>query len=164
MRLNKIITSLMVSSFMLAAEPQQLMADALAAYQQGNHVKAAEIYQSLALEGNTKAQFELAKLYSMGHGVEQDALQAAYWLEQAASNSTDYAESAQAQRDIAEGVEQLKQQQAAQANYSRLHRGERQHRRVAAAGEPGGLAHGDGAQHGGDQHQCVAPAPWSRAA
>lgn len=100
MRLNKIITGLMVTSFMLVAEPQQQMAQALAAYQQGNHTLAAEIYQTLALEGNVKAQFELAKLYSMGQGVAQDALQAAYWLEQAASNSPDYAESARAQQDI----------------------------------------------------------------
>ena len=57
-----------------------------------------------------------------------------------------------------------RQQQAAQADHARLHRGERQHRRVAAAGEPGGLAHGDGAQHGGSQHQRVAPAQLGRAA
>ena len=61
MRLNKIITGLMVASFMLAAEPQQQMAEAKAAYQQGDHAKAAALWQALALDGNTTAQFELAK-------------------------------------------------------------------------------------------------------
>ena len=82
MRLNRIITGAMLSSFMLAAEPQQQFETAVAAYQQGDYAKAAQLWQALALEGNTKAQFELAKLYSLGQGVEQDALQAAYWLEQ----------------------------------------------------------------------------------
>src|SRR5690606_35180497 len=111
MRLNRIIISLMAVSCMLSAEPQQKIAAAKAAYQQGDHAKAAELWQNLALDGNATAQFELAKLYSLGHGVEQDALQAAYWLEQAASASTDFAESARAQRDIANGVTQLKAQQ-----------------------------------------------------
>lgn len=116
MRLNRIITSLMLTSFVLAAQPQQQMEAAKAAYQQGDYVKAAELWQALALDGNTTAQFELAKLYSLGHGVEQDALQAAYWLEQAASNSTDFAESARARQDIVQGVAELREAEQGEAN------------------------------------------------
>lgn len=133
MRLNRIITSLMVTSFMLAAEPQQQIAAAKAAYQQGDHAKAAELWQSLALDGNTTAQFELAKLYSLGHGVEQDALQAAYWLEQAASNSTDFAESARARQDIVQGVAKLREAELREAEQGEANAAQRSEPEIQAA-------------------------------
>ena len=46
MRLNRIITGAILSSFMLAAEPQQQFETAVAAYQQGDYHKAAQIWQA----------------------------------------------------------------------------------------------------------------------
>ena len=50
----------------------------------GEHQQALAIYRSLAERGSAEAQLEIGRMYEQGHGVEQNDVEAALWLEKAA--------------------------------------------------------------------------------
>lgn len=69
--------------FALAVQATEL-SDAERAYDEGTFAKAAKIFRFLAEQGNALAQYNLGKMYYRGHGVPQDAKEAARWLQLAA--------------------------------------------------------------------------------
>lgn len=48
------------------------LSDALRAFDEGNHAKAAKLFKPLAEKGNAVAQFKLATMYYNGKGVSQN--------------------------------------------------------------------------------------------
>ncbi len=56
------------------------------AYESGDYVKASELFQSQAGQGDLEAKHFLANLYYQGHGVEKDSAKALGLLEDAADN------------------------------------------------------------------------------
>ncbi|MFI0456762.1 MAG: hypothetical protein ACH254_04090, partial [Candidatus Thiodiazotropha endolucinida] len=58
--------------------------EAEAAIRVRNFIKAAEIYQNLAQQGDQDAQFALGGLYRAGRGVKKDPARAYQWFLQAA--------------------------------------------------------------------------------
>ncbi len=58
--------------------------EGIAAVEQGDYAKAAEIFRPLAEAGDAEAQYNLAILYRSGHGVEKDLEKSRQWLLQAA--------------------------------------------------------------------------------
>ena len=64
----------------------------LAAYQQGDFVKAAKEWRDLADQGDSSAQFNLGLLYYDGKGVPQDYTEAANWFRRAAEQDYEKAE------------------------------------------------------------------------
>ena len=67
-----------LSSYSYAAT----LLEAKTAIDQKNYALAKEIYQSLAQQGDAKAQYNLGLMYASGDGVIYDANQAAYWYQQ----------------------------------------------------------------------------------
>ena len=64
--------------FLLASQANaDSLSDALRAFEEGNHAKAAKLFKPLADKGNTEAQFKLATLYYSGKGVPQNYMKAA---------------------------------------------------------------------------------------
>lgn len=53
------------------------LSDALRAFDEGNHAKAAKLFKPLAAKGNAAAQFKLATMYYNGKGVPQNIKEAA---------------------------------------------------------------------------------------
>ena len=58
--------------------------EAAIAYQQGNYAFSAAEWQRLASDNDAQAQYQLAKAYSNGQGVEQDYKRAFAWFSRAA--------------------------------------------------------------------------------
>ncbi len=58
--------------------------EAKSAIEAKNYKKAYEIYQSLAQEGDAKAQYNLGLMYASGDGVKYDLAQAANWYKKSA--------------------------------------------------------------------------------
>jgi hypothetical protein len=59
--------------------------DAQAAYERGDYVIAAQIYQILAKQGNVAARYNLGSMYTEGKGVAQDDVEAVKWFRLAAA-------------------------------------------------------------------------------
>ncbi len=81
--------TLIFSSFallMTLAQPAgaATIEDAQAAARMADHKSAAEIYRSLAEQGNAEAQYQLGILYARGMGVDQSYTEAANWYRKAA--------------------------------------------------------------------------------
>ena len=53
--------------------------DAAAAYTRRNYTEAIQLWQALAAQGNSKAQYNLGALYENGHGVPRDNAEAGKW-------------------------------------------------------------------------------------
>ena len=57
--------------------------DALKAFDNGHYATALRLWGSLAKNGNTIAQDNIASMYQEGKGVPQDYAQAAHWFKRA---------------------------------------------------------------------------------
>lgn len=64
--------------------PEGPAGDAARAYAQGDFLKARDIWQKLAEEGDAQAMNNLGVLYDQGHGVEPDTGRALHWFAQSA--------------------------------------------------------------------------------
>ena len=62
--------------------------DAVAAYERGDYVTAAEQFRSLAEKGSVKAQFNLGFMYNKGEGVIQNDEEALKWFSKAAEQGS----------------------------------------------------------------------------
>lgn len=60
--------------------------DGYAANARGDYATAFQIWKSLADQGSQSAQYGLGELYSLGHGVPRDDLEAAKWYGMAAAS------------------------------------------------------------------------------
>ena len=58
--------------------------EAHSALESGHYRKAVREFTALAKQGDTEAQFQLARLYAQGRGVSRDYAQTAKWMRQAA--------------------------------------------------------------------------------
>ena len=58
--------------------------DGLEAFEAGNFEKANRVFEKLAKDGNSSAQFQLGLSYELGRGLEKDDLMAVKWFEAAA--------------------------------------------------------------------------------
>ncbi|MEZ5299709.1 MAG: hypothetical protein R3F11_03435 [Verrucomicrobiales bacterium] len=61
------------------------VAQALALYKGGKAEEAAKAFEKLATEGSMEAQFALAMLYDLGHGVPRSVADAETWYQRAAN-------------------------------------------------------------------------------
>lgn len=81
----------------LPAIPVEPMAgsplDAERAYAAGNFAKAANVYRSLAEQGDAEAQLILGSMYDTGLGVSQDYIEAVKWYRMAAERGNAKAQS-----------------------------------------------------------------------
>ena len=87
------------------------LAEAQAAYERKEYDQARALWQPLAEAGNGEAQYQLARLYRRGQGVNRDEGEGRRWLERAAANG--YAPARQILPSISEwdwGVEPAGQQ------------------------------------------------------
>lgn len=72
-----------------------------------NYSEAFKWYKTAAKQGYRDAEFALAQMYSMGHGVKKDATEAANWLRKAADHGDNSAKTALGFRYLSgEGVPQ----------------------------------------------------------
>jgi TPR repeat protein len=67
------------------------LADGLSAYEQGSYMKAAEIWASLANQGDAEAQFNLGVMFKNGIGVPQNDTEAMGWLRKSADQNHEHA-------------------------------------------------------------------------
>ena len=81
---NVIIGLILVLSIVAAPALAGPVEDALAAYNLGDYAQALALYQLLAAQGNTTAQYNLGIMYENGQGVPQDYGQAVQWYRQVA--------------------------------------------------------------------------------
>jgi len=66
--------------------------DGAAADRRGDYATALRIYQSLAAQGDTKAEFSLGFMYARGEGVTQNYAEAVKWFRLAAEQGNAYAQ------------------------------------------------------------------------
>ncbi len=79
--------TLFASLLVMASFSQNAIAgldEANAAYQKGDYAAASAEWMQLAQQNNAQAQYQLAKAYSSGQGVEQDYKRAFAWFSRAA--------------------------------------------------------------------------------
>ena len=79
--LRMLIVALMVAAAPAFAGP---LDDAYDAYARGDYAVALQLFRSLAINGDAKAQYNLALMYNRGEGIPRDAQQAIYWYKKAA--------------------------------------------------------------------------------
>lgn len=65
----------------------ELLEEGVLLYDNGNFVKASEILEKAALQGNAEAQYHLGEMYYHGEGVLPNDSMAFYWLKISAENS-----------------------------------------------------------------------------
>jgi len=58
--------------------------EAIAAYNQGDYIKALDTFYAIAKEGDPKAQYNVGLIYANGKGVNKDSYQAMEWYKKAA--------------------------------------------------------------------------------
>lgn len=75
-------------ALILLSEPStaESYEDGYDAYGRGDYATAFQIWKSLADQGSQSAQYGLGELYSLGHGVPPDDLEAAKWNRMAAES------------------------------------------------------------------------------
>jgi TPR repeat protein len=66
--------------------------DAMTAYDRGDYPRAARVWQSLAEQGDARAQSNLGVMYAKGRGVRQDHAAAAHWYRKAAAQNNSNAQ------------------------------------------------------------------------
>ena len=66
------------------ARAERLWQEGRAAYEAKDYETAVKLYKEAAEQGNEKAQFNLARCYAKGEGVEKDRGEAAKWMRQSA--------------------------------------------------------------------------------
>jgi len=72
--------------FRRTTEPEDPLAQALAAARAGDYATALAIWEPMARAGNARAQNNIAACFSGGHGVEENAELAAKWLKLSAAS------------------------------------------------------------------------------
>ena len=77
---------------MLSASAQAGLDEAIAAYKAENYPVAMAEFSSLATQGETRAQYQLARMYFDGKGVPQDFKAAAKWYQKAAAQGHSFAQ------------------------------------------------------------------------
>ena len=84
----KSLLSVFGLALILLSEPSMAESyeDGYAAYGRGDYATAFQIWKSLADQGSQSAQYGLGELYSLGHGVSRDDLEAAKWYQMAAGS------------------------------------------------------------------------------
>jgi TPR repeat protein len=82
----KSLLSVFGLALILLSEPStaESYEDGHAAYGRGDYAAAFQIWKSLADQGSRPAQYGLGELYSLGHGVSQNDLEAVRWYRMAA--------------------------------------------------------------------------------
>jgi len=78
--MKKILLSLLFVSLTLLANDYNKGVDA---YKSGQYAQALKLWEPYAKEGNVKAQYNVAKLYYDGKGVQKNYRKALYWYVQA---------------------------------------------------------------------------------
>lgn len=80
-------TLLVIASLLVSFEVARagIFEDGMAANQRGDYASAARNFQSLAMQGDANAQYNLGVLYMNGRGVAQDDFQAVKWYQSAAA-------------------------------------------------------------------------------
>ena len=79
--------AVMIAALMTTILPGAAVAtvrSGIAAWQQGDPVKAVAIWRALATKGDNDAAFNLGQAYRLGRGVKADSGQAKHWFERAA--------------------------------------------------------------------------------
>ena len=71
------------ASNLSAAEQEQILKEAEAAYGEKNYARALELYQRLADTGHAKAMYRIGEMYRWGEGVAKDYASAKRWYEKA---------------------------------------------------------------------------------
>ena len=94
MKLSKSIRTLLAATGLLliqgTASASDLL-DGVVAYNSGEYERAYSLWAPLAQQGNARAQYNMAMLYSTGRGVPQSDTEAAKWYQEAASQGDEYA-------------------------------------------------------------------------
>ena len=65
--------------------------EGVAAYNSGNYEKAYQLWETLAQEGDHRAQYNMGTLYSNGKGVPQNEAEAIKWFQMAADQGNKFA-------------------------------------------------------------------------
>jgi TPR repeat protein len=81
--LDLVVASALAITVSLPLRAESLR-DGVDAYNNGQYVEASEVFRALAEQGDAKAQFNLAQMYSNGQGVVQDHRLAVRWWRRAA--------------------------------------------------------------------------------
>ena len=76
------------------ARAERLWQEGRAAYEAKDYETAVKLYKEAAEQGNEKAQFNLARCYAIGEGVEKDLKEAEYWFRKAAERGLEQAKAA----------------------------------------------------------------------
>jgi len=84
-----LIITLLISTL---ATAESNFNDGLQSYLKGDYKTALEVFEPLALQGDSNAQLRLASMYLMGHGVLQDYKESFKWLKESAANGNGTAE------------------------------------------------------------------------
>jgi TPR repeat protein len=118
MRITSLLTGVLVAVLLSASSAfAGAFEDAVAAYNQQDYATALRLFQSLAEQGDAKAQIRLASMYGNGDGVPKDAAEGVKWLRKAAEQGDalgqtvlgiDYEMGEGVPRDYAEGVKWLR--------------------------------------------------------
>ena len=74
----------LAASFVLVGASADAFDDATAARKVGDYVRAAQLYQVAAAQGDVLAQFNLGLMYDQGEGVIQNHAEAVRWYRKAA--------------------------------------------------------------------------------
>ena len=94
MKLSKSIRTLLAATGLLLIQGTASASDLLqgvVAYNSGEYERAYSLWAPLAKQGDARAQYNLAMLYSNGRGVPQSDTEAARWYKEAASQGDEYA-------------------------------------------------------------------------
>jgi len=85
MKIKSVIFA-MVIGFAANAAMADRFDDGVVAFIKGDSATAMKIWQPLAQEGNTEAQYHLGYMFQTGTGVKKDNQKALYWYNLAAKN------------------------------------------------------------------------------
>lgn len=83
--IRKLLAACTIAAVLGAPAAAGPLEDGMAAYQEKEYTKAAELWQPLAEKGDAAAQYYLGTLFAEGRGVEQNDATAFAWFERAAS-------------------------------------------------------------------------------
>ncbi|HZW25086.1 MAG TPA: hypothetical protein VFF26_06365 [Gallionella sp.] len=89
--MRNFISAVSITLFCCTAAHAQDCKDGLAAYVAGNFSKAIAIFQPLAAQGDSCAQYQLGEMYKLGQGIPQDKTRALELFKQSAARGNDKA-------------------------------------------------------------------------
>ena len=94
MKLSKSIRTLLAATGLLLIQGTASASDlyeGVIAYNSGEYEKAFALWEPLAKQGDHRAQYNMAMLYSNGKGVPQSDIEATRWYKEAAAQGNEYA-------------------------------------------------------------------------